>query len=63
MIPGPLFECASVVRVENLFLGARVYVYPGARIGQEGFSFARIKAGFLSVPQLRSVLEASARKP
>ena len=33
-------------------LGARVYVYPGARIGQEGFGFASTKDGFLSVPQL-----------
>ena len=33
-------------------LGARVYVYPGARIGQEGFGFASTKDGFLSIPQL-----------
>lgn len=37
-------------------LGARVYVYPGARIGQEGFGFASIKAGFLTVPQLGRVI-------
>ncbi|MGA9301644.1 MAG: UDP-3-O-(3-hydroxymyristoyl)glucosamine N-acyltransferase, partial [Bradyrhizobium sp.] len=37
-------------------LGARVYVYPGARIGQEGFGFACIKDGFLSVPQLGRVI-------
>jgi UDP-3-O-[3-hydroxymyristoyl] glucosamine N-acyltransferase len=37
-------------------LGARVYVYPGARIGQEGFGFASIKDGFLSVPQLGRVI-------
>jgi UDP-3-O-[3-hydroxymyristoyl] glucosamine N-acyltransferase len=37
-------------------LGARVYVYPGARIGQEGFGFASIKGGFLSVPQLGRVI-------
>ena len=37
-------------------LGARVYVYPGARIGQEGFGFASIKDGFLSVPQLGRVM-------
>ena len=36
--------------------GARVYVYPGARIGQEGFGFACIKDGFLSVPQLGRVI-------
>jgi len=39
-------------------LGARVYVYPGARIGQEGFGFALTKSGFLTAPQLgRVVLE------
>jgi UDP-3-O-[3-hydroxymyristoyl] glucosamine N-acyltransferase len=37
-------------------LGARVYVYPGARIGQEGFGFATTATGFLSVPQLGSVI-------
>ena len=47
----------------RLRLPAPRHVSLRARIGQEGFSFARIKAGFLSVPQLRSVLEASARKP
>src|SRR6476620_7095779 len=36
--------------------GARVYVYPGARIGQEGFGFASTKDGFLSVPQLGRVI-------
>jgi UDP-3-O-[3-hydroxymyristoyl] glucosamine N-acyltransferase len=39
-------------------LGARVYVYPGARIGQEGFGFASTSEGFLSVPQFgRAILE------
>jgi UDP-3-O-[3-hydroxymyristoyl] glucosamine N-acyltransferase len=37
-------------------VGRRVYVYPGARIGQEGFSFASTSSGFLSVPQLGRVL-------
>ena len=37
-------------------LGARVYVYPGARIGQEGFGFASTKDGFISVPQLGRVI-------
>jgi hypothetical protein len=27
VVPGPLVECASVVRVENLHIGARVYVF------------------------------------
>jgi UDP-3-O-[3-hydroxymyristoyl] glucosamine N-acyltransferase len=37
-------------------VGARVYVYPGARIGQEGFGFASTEGGFLSIPQLGSVI-------
>jgi outer membrane protein assembly factor BamB len=35
-VPGPLYECASVVRVENVHIGARVYVVSkllGAEIG------------------------------
>jgi UDP-3-O-[3-hydroxymyristoyl] glucosamine N-acyltransferase len=33
-------------------IGDRVYIYPGARIGQEGFGFTITDKGFLSVPQL-----------
>ncbi len=36
VIPGPLVECATVVRVDNLHIGARVYVFStllGAEIG------------------------------
>ena len=42
--------------LSHAVLGARVYVYPGARIGQEGFGFAITPAGFLSVPQLGRVI-------
>jgi UDP-3-O-[3-hydroxymyristoyl] glucosamine N-acyltransferase len=42
--------------LSHALLGSRVYVYPGARIGQEGFSFAVTKSGFLSVPQLGRVM-------
>jgi UDP-3-O-[3-hydroxymyristoyl] glucosamine N-acyltransferase len=46
------------VSLSYAILGARVYVYPGARIGQEGFGFACTRDGFLSVPQLgRAILE------
>src|SRR5690242_16409805 len=44
------------VSLSHALLGARVYVYPGARIGQEGFGFAVTKDGFLSVPQLGRVI-------
>jgi UDP-3-O-[3-hydroxymyristoyl] glucosamine N-acyltransferase len=42
--------------VSHAILGNRVYVYPGARIGQEGFGFAITPAGFLTVPQLGRVV-------
>ena len=42
--------------VSHAIIGARVYVYPGARIGQEGFGFATTPEGFLTVPQLGRVL-------
>jgi UDP-3-O-[3-hydroxymyristoyl] glucosamine N-acyltransferase len=44
------------VSLSYALLGARVYVYPGARIGQEGFGFASTTSGFLSVPQLGRVI-------
>ena len=46
------------VSLSHALLGDRVIVYPGARIGQDGFGFAPTGEGFLSVPQLgRVVLE------
>ena len=42
--------------LSHALLGARVYIYPGARIGQEGFSFAVTETGFLSIPQLGRVV-------
>jgi UDP-3-O-[3-hydroxymyristoyl] glucosamine N-acyltransferase len=42
--------------VSHALLGDRVYVYPGARIGQEGFGFAVTKSGFVTVPQLGRVI-------
>jgi UDP-3-O-[3-hydroxymyristoyl] glucosamine N-acyltransferase len=44
------------VSLSHALLGSRVYIYPGARIGQEGFSFATTKVGFLSIPQLGRVI-------
>ena len=44
--------------LSHALLGDRVVVYPGARIGQDGFGFAAAGKGFLRVPQLgRVVLE------
>jgi UDP-3-O-[3-hydroxymyristoyl] glucosamine N-acyltransferase len=42
--------------ISHARLGDRVYVYPGARIGQEGFGFAVTPEGFLTVPQLGRVI-------
>ena len=42
--------------VSHALLGDRVYLYPGSRIGQEGFGFAQGPAGFVTVPQLGRVL-------
>lgn len=46
----------SHASVSHARLGDRVYIYPGVRIGQEGFGFAITPEGFLSVPQLGLVI-------
>jgi UDP-3-O-[3-hydroxymyristoyl] glucosamine N-acyltransferase len=53
---GPECRIGAHASVSHALLGARVYIYPGARIGQEGFSFATTEAGFLSIPQLGRVI-------
>lgn len=42
--------------LSHALLGARVCLHPGVRVGQEGFSFARTNAGFLTIPQLGRVI-------
>jgi len=44
------------VTLSHAILGNRVVLYPGARIGQDGFGFAITKSGFTPVPQLGRVL-------
>jgi UDP-3-O-[3-hydroxymyristoyl] glucosamine N-acyltransferase len=56
VVLGPDCRIGSHASVTHAILGARVYVYPGARIGQEGFGFATTKAGFVTVPQLGRVI-------
>ena len=46
----------ALASISHAILGDRVYIYPGARIGQEGFGFAVTEQGFLTVPQLGRVL-------
>jgi UDP-3-O-[3-hydroxymyristoyl] glucosamine N-acyltransferase len=53
---GPNCRIGAHVSISHAILGARVCVHPGARIGQEGFSFASTASGFLSVPQLGRVI-------
>ena len=56
VVLGPDCRVGAGASVSHALLGARVYVYPGARIGQEGFGFATTAQGFLGVPQLGRVL-------
>ena len=56
VVLGPDCRIGSHASISHAFLGARVYVYPGARIGQEGFGFAITPQGFVGVPQLGSVI-------
>ncbi len=53
---GPDCRIGAHASLSHALLGSRVYIYPGARIGQEGFSFATTKSGFLSIPQLGRVV-------
>ena len=46
----------AMASVSHALIGARVYLYPGCRIGQEGFGFATTDQGFLTIPQLGRVL-------
>jgi UDP-3-O-[3-hydroxymyristoyl] glucosamine N-acyltransferase len=58
VVVGPDCRIGAHASLSHALLGARVFVYPGARIGQEGFGFAPTKAGFITAPQLgRVVLE------
>lgn len=53
---GPDCRIGANASVSHAVLGARVYLYPGARVGQEGFGFATTPTGFLTVPQLGRVV-------
>jgi UDP-3-O-[3-hydroxymyristoyl] glucosamine N-acyltransferase len=58
VVLGPECRIGALASLSHALLGARVTVYSGARIGQEGFGFAVTPEGFRSVPQLgRVVLE------
>jgi UDP-3-O-[3-hydroxymyristoyl] glucosamine N-acyltransferase len=58
VVLGPDCRIGTHASLSHALLGARVAVYPGARIGQDGFGFAVTAEGYRSVPQLgRVVLE------
>ncbi|UMM64605.1 UDP-3-O-(3-hydroxymyristoyl)glucosamine N-acyltransferase [Aristophania vespae] len=44
------------VTISHALLGERVVLYPGVRIGQDGFGFAVTPEGFETVPQLGRVI-------
>lgn len=44
------------VSVSHALIGERVTLYPGARIGQDGFGFTLAGAAFVTVPQLGRVV-------
>ena len=56
VVMGAGCRIGSHASVSHALLGAGVYVYPGARVGQEGFGFAVTDRGFLSVPQVGRVI-------
>jgi len=51
-------ECRihAQVSISHALIGNRVTLYPGARIGQDGFGFALSRAGFTPVRQLGRVI-------
>lgn len=46
----------ALVSVSHAVVGDRVTLFPGVRIGQEGFGFAQTDRGFMTVPQLGRVV-------
>ncbi|CAK7191881.1 UDP-3-O-acylglucosamine N-acyltransferase [Commensalibacter sp. Nvir] len=46
----------SHVSISHAIVGNRVTLFPGARIGQDGFGFAVGEKGFVSIPQIGKVI-------
>jgi UDP-3-O-[3-hydroxymyristoyl] glucosamine N-acyltransferase len=58
VIVGPDCRIGQHASLSHAVIGSRVFLFPGVRIGQEGFGFASTASGFLTIPQLgRVVLE------
>lgn len=56
VVLGPDCVIGANATVQCALVGARVNIYPGARIGQDGFGFAMGPQGHLKVPQLGRVV-------
>ena len=50
VVLGPDCRIGAQASLSHALLGARIYIYPGARIGQEGFGFAVTEDGYLTSP-------------
>ena len=46
----------ALASLSHCLIGKRVTIYPGAKIGQDGFSFASDPEGFISMPQFGRVI-------
>jgi UDP-3-O-[3-hydroxymyristoyl] glucosamine N-acyltransferase len=49
-------EIGANVSISHAYVGDRVVILPGARIGQPGFGFAATGANYLKIPQLGRVI-------
>lgn len=53
---GDQCQVGAGASISHSLIGNRVYIYAGARIGQDGFGFASGPAGHLRIPQLGRVV-------
>jgi UDP-3-O-[3-hydroxymyristoyl] glucosamine N-acyltransferase len=53
---GPDCRIGAGASLSHSVLGARVFIHPGARVGQAGFGFASGPDGFITIPQLGRVV-------
>ncbi|GAB3131856.1 UDP-3-O-(3-hydroxymyristoyl)glucosamine N-acyltransferase [Novispirillum itersonii] len=56
VVIGPAGSVGANASLSHTIAGAKVHIYPGCRIGQDGFGFAMGPKGHLKVPQLGRVL-------
>jgi UDP-3-O-[3-hydroxymyristoyl] glucosamine N-acyltransferase len=56
VVIGPDTRVGANVTLSHCLIGARCTLYPGVRIGQDGFGFAPDPAGHVKVPQLGRVI-------